>query len=66
MAARGSQMRVIFPKPSEFGRGEEKALSKYLANKTQQSSAYVLVEGLPSAMKFGGGLAFLSVKEPVA
>lgn len=35
MAARGSQMRVIFPKPSEFGWGEEKALSKYLANKTQ-------------------------------
>lgn len=65
MAASSSQMRVVFPKPSEFGRGEEKALGEYLANKTQQFSQYVLAEGLQSAMKLEA-LAFLSVEEPVA
>lgn len=65
MAARGSQMRVVFPKPSAFRRGEEKALGEYLANKTHQFSRYVLAEGLQSAMELEG-LAFLSVEEPVA
>lgn len=65
MAARGSQMRVVFPKPSAFGQGEEKALGEYLANKTQQFSQYVLAEGLQSAMKLEG-LAFLSFEAPVA
>ena len=59
MVACGSQMRVIFPKPSEIGRGGREALTQYLANKPQQSSERVLAEGLQSAMKFGGSCLFV-------
>lgn len=35
MAARGSQMRIIFPKLPEFGSRGKKALSEDLASQTQ-------------------------------
>ena len=52
-------MRVISPKPSEFGQGEKEARGGCLASKAQQSAEHVL--GLRHAVK-PGGVAFWSVE----
>lgn len=65
MTARGSQMRVIFPKLAEFGWREEKALSEYLANKTAVLGVCPCRRAAEGCETWGD-LAFLSVEEPAA
>lgn len=58
MAARGSQMRVIFPKLPEFGSRGEKPWVRILPVR-HQFCEDVLAEGLQSAVKFGGSRFFV-------
>lgn len=65
MAARSSEMRVIFPKLPEFGWREEQALSEYLASKTAVLGVRPCRRAAECCETWGD-LAFLSVEEPAA